>query len=421
MSVRVLLDDVAAEATAGLRIDLAAAVQQAADQRSRARRRATAAMASAVAVAALVALIAVLLPGPAFWARSVTPAAPSGERVGLPSHWYYAPPWTPPVTRHPMPAASMVLAAPLQTSWKGALSLGPVLVSADGRQYASLPWTAGSGNVALAADGRNVAWTTTAGGSDRNSVVHRIRLADGHEWSAALPAEAEVSRLVWQGDRLIVALVDRTGLALPAGDRPLTRLSSLPTAAVDNVPLMDNSDFAAGDQLATPKQVRDPAGARTAELIQSLIAGRRAVSLQVGAGTRGIPITASDPVVAAWVLGWGEGGIVVRVQTSGSNGTRMTSLRRYSPDGRDVSIVSRRLDAPNYPIAVASEVAGSGVQVPGVWPTFPARDRSHLGYYAGRVYSQPHLRTAVLVLAVLLGVVILFVVVRRRRRRLTPA
>jgi hypothetical protein len=420
MSVRALLDDVAAEATAGLRIDLAAAHRQAVDQRSRARRRATAAMASAVAVAALVALVAVLLPGPAFWARPVTPAAPSGEQVGLPAHWYYAPPWTPPVTRHPMPAASMVLAAPLQTSWKGALYLGPVLVSADGRQYASLPWTGGSGNVALAADGRDVAWTTAAGGPGRAGVVHRIRLADGHEWSATLPARSEVSRLVWQGDRLIVALADGTGLALPAGSRSLTRLSALPTAAVDNVPLMDNSDFAAGDQLATPKQVRDPAGARTAELIQSLIAGKRAVSLQIGAGTRGIPITASDPVVAAWVLGWGDGGIVVRVQTSGANGTRMTSLRLYSPDGRDVSIVSRRLGALNYPIAVASEVAGSGVQVPGVRPTFAARDRSHLRYYAGQLYSQPHLRTAVLVVIVLLGVALMLMVVRRRRR-LAPA
>src|SRR5690348_10362489 len=134
MSVKALLDDAAAHATVGLRIDLAAAKRLADEHRARVRRRRTATMAAAAALAAVVTVIAILLPGSTFRAVSPAPAAPSKAPIGLPDRVYYSPPWTPPVTRHPMSAASMVLGTYLHVP--GQRGLGPVLVSADGKHYA---------------------------------------------------------------------------------------------------------------------------------------------------------------------------------------------------------------------------------------------------------------------------------------------
>ncbi|HST82574.1 MAG TPA: hypothetical protein VLL08_12640, partial [Kineosporiaceae bacterium] len=158
MSVKALLDDAAAEATVGLRIDLAAAKRQADEHRARVRWRRTAAMASAAAIAAVVAMIAILLPGSLFRATSSDPAAPTDAPIGLPDRVYYSPPWTPPVTRHPMYAASMVLGTYLAVD--GVEGLAPVLVSADGKQYASLPWSRYGSTVALSTTGQDVAWLT---------------------------------------------------------------------------------------------------------------------------------------------------------------------------------------------------------------------------------------------------------------------
>jgi hypothetical protein len=205
MSIKTLLDDAAAEATAGLKIDLAAAQRQA--ERERARSRRWAGVLTAVAVAAVIALIAVLMPGGVF--RAVTPVpASSGKPVGLPAHWFAAPVWTPPVTRHPMAAASMVLSAPLRTSDRTTVD-GPVLVSADGTGYASLPWSAHDGRVSLSADGRDVAWVTQSwlpgDHGPARAVVHRIQLSDGRQRNFTIPAGVRVIQLLWAQNRLYVA------------------------------------------------------------------------------------------------------------------------------------------------------------------------------------------------------------------------
>ena len=86
MSVKMILDDVAAEATAGLRIDLVAVRRQAAERRSLVRRRAGAATAAAIAVAAVAVLVAALLPSTLLRAAVSVPAAPGDGPTGLPDH-----------------------------------------------------------------------------------------------------------------------------------------------------------------------------------------------------------------------------------------------------------------------------------------------------------------------------------------------
>src|SRR5690349_6130996 len=196
MSVKTLLDDAAAEATVGLRVDLAAAKRRSDERRARIRRRRTAVMTSAAAVAAVVTLIAILLPGSVFRAISPDPATPTEAPIGLPDRVYLSPPWTPPVTRHPMAAASMVLGNYLLTGDRG-VSLAPVLVSADGKHYASLPWSRHSSMVALSASGRDVAWMTQSDGEGRrpeHSTVHRIHLSDGRQRDVEFPAGEQVVR-----------------------------------------------------------------------------------------------------------------------------------------------------------------------------------------------------------------------------------
>jgi len=194
-----------------------------------------------VAVAAMIALIAVLMPGVRIWAQTPPAAVIPGTPTGLPDHWYYAPPWTPPVTRHPMAAASMMLSGGEN---------GPVLVSADGTSYASLPWKVGDSLVALAPSGRDVAWVTQ-GPNDpadpaldsKQVVVHRITLRDGHQKDAELPAGIRVDRLIWDGDRLVaVEPGDKTGLEWPAGGAVMRPTGDLPVSAADPIPLLDGSE-----------------------------------------------------------------------------------------------------------------------------------------------------------------------------------
>jgi hypothetical protein len=433
MSVKALLDDVAAEAIAGLRIDLAAAQRQADRQRSRLRQRASAAMACAVAVAAVVTLIAVLMPGGVFRAETPPAAVISGQPTGLPDHWYYAPPWTPPVTRHPMAAASMVLAVGLQsgwTAWPGPAPVpgaGPVLVSADGTSYASLPWRRGDSLVALAPSGRDVAWVSQApegapGEGPKRAVVHRIRLSDGGQQNAELPAGLRVERLLWDGDRLVAVLPGaKSGFEWTAGSKVLTATSDLPAAVDDGQSLLDGADspFFEGDRIVSQAEVRDPSGTRTADVVQSVRAGKVSFGLLIAGGAAAdlqIPITGGDPITHARVLGWADGGIVVRIRSQGQV-TSATTLRLYSPDGSTMKIVSRRSGTWEYPIAVAPEVVGGGVTVPGVVPSFPRWDRSHLRYLIRQTWAGVNVGYLV---AGLVGVLGLGLWRRQRKRRRRP-
>jgi hypothetical protein len=426
MSVKMMLDDAAAEATVGLRIDVAAAQRRADENRARARHRATTAMAGAVALAAVVTLITVLLPGGMF--RAVAPAQRSPAPIGLPDRWHYSPPWTPPVTRHPMPAASMVLAVPLQSGWSQWRGDGPVLVSADGTSYASLPWSRWDGLLALAASGRDVAWVTqpspSGAGPDRTT-VHRVHLADGSRRDAELPAEVRAAKVFWEGDQLFVVTTDGVWAWEPSPDGDRLRRSDAPPAiALEPVPV--NPDYPdTGDLIVSPQRVRDPSGTRVAALVadpkQSTAADSedRVLELLItgGSGPARVPITGTDPISSAQVVGWADGGIVVRVRSlDEESGNYGVSLRLYDPDDLSFRIVSRRASTFVIPVAVAADVVGAGTTVRGVKPTFESADRSHLQFLImqGWHIVNPGPWGLGLLGFVLLGVLVL--VVRRRRR-----
>jgi hypothetical protein len=437
MSVKALLDDAAAAATAGLRIDLAAAKRRSDERRAAVRRRATAAMVAGVAVAAIVALITVLLPGAVF--RAVPPAAPTDRPTGLPDRWYYAPPWTPPVTRHPMAAASMVLASPLQVSWRGRIQDGPVLVSADGTQYASLPWGRWDSMVSLAPSGRDVGWISQSDGrpgAPKRSVVHRIRLSDGRQRDATLPAGVRVDRLLWQGDRLFVSPVGvatgkSPGWVLTPGSDLLHPVAEVPAlmrqpVRVGHGDKWGDPNHPGGDAIALLFATQDPDDQRTVDVIRK--ASGPAGSAEVpstftvtvtGSAARAveIPIVGADPITDVQVLGWAEGGIVLRVHSENRLANESVSLRLANPDGSTTRIVSRQRATRIYPVAVATEVVGAGTIVPGAPPEFSSGDRSHLQFLAGRGYSLYGSWISSGALLLLAGLVVLLVRRRQTRRR----
>jgi hypothetical protein len=424
MSVKALLDDAAAEATVGLRIDLAAAKRQADEHRARVRWRRTAAMASAAAIAAVVVMIAILLPGGVFRATSADPATPSEVPIGLPDRVYYSPPWTPPVTRHPMSAASMVLGAYLAVD--EGVFLAPLLVSADGTRYARLPWSRYDSMVALSATGRDVAWLSQAddqgNGPDR-SVVHRIHLADGQQRDTELPPGEKLHRLLWERDRLLaVGEKSSTGANLAyvvaAGSGGLTPVAP-PAAALEEVPLSSNDGMIDPDPdlIISPFVVREPGSKRTADLIH--VAGSPpTVAILVTGGTatdKRLPITGADPITDAQVLGWADGGIVVRVHSRDTTyGHRSISLRIFNPETGTSRIVTRGGQARAFPLAVATDVVAAGKTVRAAEPQFATSDRAHLRYQADQVLSfgrgwwQPLFGVLALVVGLL--------VVRRLRR-----
>jgi hypothetical protein len=451
MSVRALLDDAAAEATAGLQIDLAAAHRQADERRRLSRMRATAAMATAVAIAAVITLIAVLMPGAASRLFSPVPPAAPVVRTGLPDHWYYTPPWTPPVTRHHMPAASMMLAAPLQLGWSDSRQDGPVLVSADGTDYASVPWGPWDGQAALAPSGRDVAWRTQGDGSQdapRISTVHRIRLSDGRRQDVSLPKGARAGRLLWEADRLVVEAAAESKSSTVAGWELLTGADSLrPLRGLPLVfdePVMlghgdPNGDpnHPGGDAIVSSFQVNDPEGRAHVELrrnerpsdytgkpqkASSGLAVRpfALFTAEISAKatfTNEIEITGADPITDVQVLGWAKAGIVIRVHSRDRKyGNEGISLRIVPTDGRPSRIVSRRGGTLTYPVAIAADVVGDGSPIPGVEPTFPDKDRSHLRYLAVQFWFGRRTLWLTL-LAAGFGAVVLFVVLLVRRRR----
>ena len=410
MSVKMMLDDAAAEATAGLRIDLVTAQRQATERRTLLRRRAWTATAAAVAVAAVAALIAVLLPGAVFRAVTPDPAAPAGKPIGLPDHWYYAPPWTPPVTRHPMAAASMMLAVPVQQRWSSWRYDGPILVSADGTDYASVPWGRYDTLAALSPSGRDVSWVTqtdSATSGPAFPVIHRIRLADGQQQDAELPKGARVERLRWDGDKLIIgapAGAATKGWSMAAGATEAWPLPELPAAFAEPNMLGhadpgDDPEHPGGDAIVSTFQVNDPEGRRDVETVTGpevldpgTAAERPSIHLSVSAGggepARDIPITASDPVTDVHILGWAEAGIIVRIHSREPKyGNQGVTLRIFPADGSPSRTVSQRVATLDYPVAVAMDVVGNGTVVPGNPPQFPVLDRAHLKYLAFQAWS----------------------------------
>ena len=438
MSVKMILDDAAVKATVGLRIDLPAAQREAGRRRARLRHQASAAMAAAVAVAAVAALMVVLLPGSIFRASTSAPAAPVDAPIGLPDHWYYAPPWTPPVTRHPMATASMMLAVPLQSGWSTRRYDSPVLVSADGTDYASVPWGRYDTLATLAPDGRDVGWVTQTDSTTSGpefAVVHRIRLADGRQQDVRLPKGARVERLRFDGGQLIVGAPARAkppGWSLALGSTVARPLAELPAefaegAMIGHADPGDDPEHPGGDAIVSSFEVHALDGQGQVEIIRGgkvldpgTVTERTPLSLMIS-GRPGrdqrIPITGTEPVTDAQILGWAEAGIVVRIHTRDSHYSNLgVSVRIFPVDGSPSRIAARRVATLDYPVAVAVDVVGAGVGVPGVRPTFPERDRTHLRYLVVQGWRAWHsylIGGSAVALALGSG----FVVLRSRRRR----
>jgi hypothetical protein len=430
MSVKGVLDDAAAQATAGLRIDLKSAQRQADEHQALVRRRGRAALGSAVAVAAVVALLAVLLPGGVFRASSQGPATGDTGPVGLPDHWYYAPPWTPPVTRHPMVAASMVLA--VSQGVGAATDLAPVLVSADGTQYASVPWEKGDSMLALASNGQHVGWVTQPAGDaskQRGSVIHRIRLRDGRQTDAQLPAGVQVAQIRWDRDQLLVNIQFIPGQIVPgfvlsAGSDALRRIEPpVEPGPKDMGPVQESNE---SDRIVSSASMGDPTGRWWAGVsavpVRERVATKGTFRLEVAeilptVRIRRFPIVGDDPITEARVLGWADGGIVVRVHSDAPRGGRGVSLRLFDPDTGSSRIISLRRGTYFDPIAVAVEVVGAGSTVPGAQPAFAQTDRRHLQFLASQAWFR--YRFVLVGGLLLLGVVVIGVVtvLRRRSRR----
>ena len=463
MSIKILLDDAATEAMAGRRVEVGRAYLRADQRRTLVRWRASAVLASAVAIAATVALVAFLLPGSMSRAFTGAPAAREGRRFGIAGEQHYAPPWTPSVTRHPMAAASMVLQTPIAV---GAHSVeGPVLASADGKQYASVPWSKWDSQVALSADGSEVAWVSqgsSAGTGPARAVVHWIELQDGHQQDAKLSPGMSVSQLLWAGAELYIVAASSPGRpgvwrldpgsstphelcrcgpvllgSSPAGTLVQAVSPQSPESAL--LPGVPEADLPAAlpidrsvqaPRIASPGLVVDPTGRQTASLIASPPAsgsGPQAYSVQSGrvtpyptrhtrdtsAGTA-VMIQDVGKIIDLHLLGWAPGGIIVQVRSFDGHFHRV-SLFLYRPGGGQLTMIGQRLSFSNYPVAVAAAVVGNGQPIPSGPMVFPTFDRSYLRFLLIRGWVKLGHEVELLALVLVIGLA--FWLRRRRANR----
>jgi hypothetical protein len=315
-----------------------------------------------------VALIAVLLPAGSSVHGLVLPAdapAPLASVTGVPSSWYYAPPWTPPVTRHPMTAAVMVLEADL--SYGGIFHRhgvrGPVLVSADGRTYASLPsWTDLDQDLQLSPDGREVAWYTL-GRSAEPGEIHRLTLATGHQVAEWNPAD---------GNGLTVL-----GGVHAGGDRDGHRHSRRVDGDPDTGRWQGRS-AAPGVVAATRGAVQCVGPQPGRRVVGHAHAKRTAWSIAIRPFHSGsalvrqadrqkdLAITSAEPVSRVQVLAWSAAGIYLRVETSRGPGySTHRSIRVIDPGTAATTVVSRPADGlGTFPIALASGLVTSATPIP---------------------------------------------------------
>lgn len=200
---REALDAVAERAMAGRTIDLGAVRQRAAARRRRIARQGVGWVAG---VAAATALLLVLTSAGAHLLGRPEPPA-SGGPGALPDRVFAPPPWTPSVTDDPIARAALVLSAPVSTrGWSTASKPAPVLVSADGGQYRTLPGHVGE-SVSLSSDGTRVAWTPftgmTSDGPNHPALLRWLATAGGgmHQVDVTEPGlPTEVTATSWSPD-----------------------------------------------------------------------------------------------------------------------------------------------------------------------------------------------------------------------------
>ncbi len=430
MTMKTLLDDAAAHAMEDRASELPLVLARAGQDRDRRRLTRRRSAVAALAAAAVIALIAVLLPGSLPAGQEGMPASepdPLPAVTGVPARWYYAPPWTPPVTRHPMTAAVMVLSAPLQSGpiWHRHAAPGPVLVSADAKDYATLPdWGAGDGGVTLSRDGRRVAWWSTGSRARPRTVIHQLTLSTGDQVDAVL-ADVEPRTMRWINDSLYL-----TGDRLKADSANLRRIESGVTWSVSGSvvtrhqppPAPSSGVPQVTEDFTAPGPVADASGLRWAAAGQA----NGSWSLQLTSSQNKIGpiltraplmrITSDEPIMMVKVLGWGAAGIVVQVNSTRSPGESIhRSIRIIAPDTGKSTTVSRSYqNSTVIPVAVASDLITSSTPIAAPVPAFDARDRSHLAFLI--IYGWSRYGGAIK--AALLAVIALIVVLVSYRRGL---
>jgi hypothetical protein len=434
------LDDAAQQALATHSIDYASLLRRAQERSEHEQRRLRAVSRrrtglSALAVAAVVALIAVLVPSSGVLRGDAGPAGqvrPVPSVTGLPGNWYSAPEWTPPVTRHPMAAAVMVLSTPLETGllwhrWRGR---GPVLVSADARTYASLPgWGPYDGGVALSPDGTKVAWWT-AGEKDGDrltpAVVHLLTLRNGTQHDVVLDRLTPRS-MIWRSGEVYVsgrASTDRGPRGtyrISADGRTRTKVcgcapeqlgtdgderlkqseesqgNAISAAAPFEASRLDPAAETVGGRIAAPALVASWDGFRSASLLRGAN-GAWVVQLRTSVivdsvlpaqdesdsriADRDILLAAAEPITSAKLLAWTTAGIVVQVNTSQGPGyPAHRSVRIMDPETGASRVVSRPIETSvPVPVVVAAGLITSTQPITAAPPSFDVRDRAHLAF-----------------------------------------
>ena len=226
---RQALDAAADRAMAGLRIDLADVERRALARRRRTRRQARRRTTGwLLAAAAAAVLVAVLVPGVPRLISQPPAAVPTGEPGALPDRIFAAPPWAPSVTDAPIARVALVVETQVIVSdWSRSNVRGPMLVSADGAQYRSLPGH-DVYNVSVSPDGRRVAWSdvapydslpgtpSTPSPGTVPATAHWVTTATGRQAQADLAVDGRptvISALTWSptGEWIAVSLRYRAG------------------------------------------------------------------------------------------------------------------------------------------------------------------------------------------------------------------
>jgi hypothetical protein len=258
--------------------------------------------------------------------------------------------------------------------------------------------------------------------------VHRIRLSDARRWDAELSGDANVVQLMWAADDLyVVTQIPVHTWRWTAESAALTSVcdcgpSPLGADASDRLIQPEVSEAASGELLPgtaqvpsadtkggmalselydpvmpSPRLIVDPAGARSATITghhadegsdPRASPGGRFWLLIEGKGTPELRfrLTGPDPITDARVLGWADGGVIVRVRSLANAGLSSdnVSLRLFDPDTGGSRVISRAAERHVVPVAIAEDVVRSGVTVPGVRPQFSSSDRSHVKFLVVR-------------------------------------
>ncbi|MFI7586294.1 hypothetical protein ACIB24_04400 [Spongisporangium articulatum] len=376
-----VLDDAAADAVEGMRVDMVEAAARGDRRRSRQRFWGTTLMLTAAA--ALLALVVV----PALAVTTVRPA--TGPTEGVPATWYRPPVGTPSVRYWPMAAAALLL--------RDMSDDGYYVVSAGGKRYARVPLGAQGQLPALSDDGRLLGWLSVdANGAGRLQV---LRLADGKEASTAIPTTTfRPVSLRWNSGSFEVTgygvAAGAGGSADPASERELSCwlagvlqkpdrlvLPAMlnPATGCGGVPLQAASTAKpSADTLGPYSQVFSPDG-RNAFLFGNVGAEPELVvsgpggNTLVGAHRLSLPTDdANGQPTSPTLLAWSGAGLVTGTWPY-SHPTLAGRLTLVDPDTLRQRVLARPGPGAGWtvPVAVVPAAVGDGTAVAAPAPSYP--------------------------------------------------